>query len=146
MKKGLKNNIRFNYLYRDAGNYKKCGFVIFRNPENLSVNKITTEIRKNLIDGSYFYPKSIRVPLLSFKKYNKELDHLWNEFESVEISNMSHNDNRTIVQFIKDLSKIKTEAVSVSLKNFDSRIVLEIIKNFKNLSRMSKVKLSSWER
>ena len=32
---GLKemNNVKFNYLYRDAGNYKKWAYVIFSNPD-----------------------------------------------------------------------------------------------------------------
>ncbi len=35
-----KNNIQFNYIYRDAGNYKVFGYVVFANPQELSLEFI----------------------------------------------------------------------------------------------------------
>ena len=48
--------IRFNYLHRDSGNYKKFGSKEFSNPEQLCVDEIEPLIRQNLIDQEYFYP------------------------------------------------------------------------------------------
>lgn len=107
MKKGFKNNIRFNYLYRDAGNYKKYGFVVFANPNNLPINEANNKISENLISHLYFDPKSIKVPALFFEKYDAELDHPWNEFESAENAETSATDDRTIGQFIQNLVTVK---------------------------------------
>jgi hypothetical protein len=87
MKKDSKNNtnIKFSYTYRDAGNNKIHGFVVFSNPENLSIDEIGKKISENLIDSLYFYPERINIPSLFFEKYSRELDSSWNEFEGVEI-------------------------------------------------------------
>ncbi|MDP1800854.1 MAG: hypothetical protein Q8L81_05850 [Bacteroidota bacterium] len=79
-------NIKFNYLYRDAGNYKTYGFIIFKNPEKLSLPFIEKEIRKRLIDSEFFEPSKFKIPHLVNKDfvYNNDLDHSWNEFESIE--------------------------------------------------------------
>lgn len=76
-------NIQFNYLYRDAGNYKTYGSVIFSNKENLSIEFIKESILKKLIDQEYFVPKKWNVPLLSLVSYDAELDHEWYEFVGV---------------------------------------------------------------
>jgi len=41
-------NIKFNYLYRDAGNYKHYGSVIFASPNDLSLLEIEIIIRAKL--------------------------------------------------------------------------------------------------
>ncbi|SFS95730.1 hypothetical protein SAMN04487890_10784 [Mucilaginibacter polytrichastri] len=48
-------NIQFNYLYRDAANYKKFGFQIFQNPDHISQEMLEGLIKTKLIDGEYFY-------------------------------------------------------------------------------------------
>jgi hypothetical protein len=107
MEKGLKNNIQFNYLYRDAGNFKKFGSVVFANPDNLSVKEIGEKISENLIDFSYFRPDSIGIPPLFFEKYIEALDHSWNEFENVESTMQPATDERTITQFIEKLIAVR---------------------------------------
>lgn len=115
MKKDLKNNIKFNYLYRDAGNYKKYGFVVFKNPKKLSIDEASKKICENLITQLYFEPKSVTIPALFFEKYDPELDHSWNEFESTEATKMSATDNRTITQFIQGLIATKIAEVKYTL-------------------------------
>jgi hypothetical protein len=77
-------NIKFSYLYRDAANYKVYGSVVFSNPEKLSVREIETRVRAKLIDGEFFDPVEWKVPRLQILPLDEELDHSWNEFESVE--------------------------------------------------------------
>lgn len=91
-------NIKFNYRYRDAGNYKTYGFVIFCNPDNLELHNIEDAIRKNLIDEEFFDPKTLKVPPLRHSgfKYDAESDHSWNEFDSVEETLDHVTDNRSI--------------------------------------------------
>ncbi len=64
MRKGLSPNIRLSYLFRDAGNYKTFGFVILRNPSARSVEELDKHLRRFLIDGAYFYPEQVQLPVL----------------------------------------------------------------------------------
>lgn len=75
--------IRFNYLYRDSGNYKKFGSKNFGNPEQLPIEDIERNIFENLIDNEYFYPD--KVGIKKFKIHRCLDDFSWYEFESIEI-------------------------------------------------------------
>ena len=81
--------IRFNYLHRDSGNYKKFGSILFSNPEQLSIEEIEQNIRQNLIDLEYFYPDQVNIKKFKFHRFWD--DNSWYEFESVEIiDNIDH--------------------------------------------------------
>jgi hypothetical protein len=80
----ISNDIKFNYLYRDAGNYKIFGSVIFTNIGSKSIGSIELAIREKLIDNEYFIPEKWNIPRLSFGDYSPELDHDYHEFESLE--------------------------------------------------------------
>ncbi len=78
---GLSTNLKFNYLYRDAGNYKQFGFVIFSNPHDLTPEQATEKLLPNLIDEEFFDPLIVNIPLLEKYDFDPELDHGWYEFE-----------------------------------------------------------------
>jgi hypothetical protein len=99
-------SIQFSYLYRDAGNYKLFGQVVFRNPENLSLEETRGKIRAQLIDGEFFDATIWGLPLLQFEDYLPEVDHSWYEFEDVELTSIENSDNRTIAEFIKEIQVI----------------------------------------
>ena len=84
--------------------------MIFQNPQKLSVNFIEEELRKFLIDSEFFDPSEINVPRLLHKdySYDPELDHAWNEFDSVEQTNETASDERSIGDFLEIISQIKT--------------------------------------
>lgn len=77
-------NIRFSYLYRDAGNNKLFGDVILANPAGLSCADIECRIRTHLISSEFFEPEQWGIPPLRFDRWDIDLDHTWHEFESVE--------------------------------------------------------------
>lgn len=79
-------NIKFSYLYRDAGNYKNYGHVIFANPNNFSLEQVMELIKPKLIDGQWFYTKEWGLPDLYFDRWDQELDHGFHEFEGVEFT------------------------------------------------------------
>ena len=72
-----------NYLYRDAGNYKQHGCVVFENPNNWRLNEVDQRIRAALIEGEFFVARHWGLPDLRGDEWNDELDHDWHEFESV---------------------------------------------------------------
>ena len=79
----MPTNIKFNYLYRDASNYKQFGNIILSNPNNISIDLVTDIVRKNLIDGEFFEAGKWGVPSLFFDTKNED-DHEWHEFENFE--------------------------------------------------------------
>jgi hypothetical protein len=55
-------NLRFHYLYRDSGNYKKFGHKDYSNPGNLTIEEAEKLLRKYLIDKEFFYPEKVGIP------------------------------------------------------------------------------------
>ena len=94
-------NIKFNYLYRDAGNYKNDGSVIFANPDNIDLSELETLIRTKLDCGLWFYHHQWQLPDLHFGTWDNELDHTWHEFESVEQTGEAPNPEASLSDFIK---------------------------------------------
>ncbi|HLP12185.1 MAG TPA: hypothetical protein VK177_09665 [Flavobacteriales bacterium] len=81
----MKKNIQFNYLYRDAGNYKNHGSVVFSNPASLSLEEIDKAIRARLIEGVWFLHEDFGVPPLFFNDHDVNGDdHGWHEYVGVE--------------------------------------------------------------
>lgn len=103
--KDSKLNIKFNYLYRDASNYKQYGSVIFSNLNNLSILEIDDIIRNRLIEKLYFNHTEFGIPSLFFENKNDD-DHDWHEYENIEITNEISTDKRTIEEFLKQLESI----------------------------------------
>lgn len=100
--------IRFNYLHRDSGNWKKFGSKQFSNPERLSINEIDRKIHENLIDQSYFYPDQVGIKKLKFHRHLD--DSSWYEFESIEILDNvdpSTKEFESISRFLTLLGKMK---------------------------------------
>lgn len=104
-------NIRFNYLYRDASNFKKWASVIFANPDSLSIDDITGSLRSNFLPDQLFVAHQIRVPqAFLFMEYPLTIDdHCFHEFHSVEPTSEATNDmfDRSILAFAVE---VHTEA------------------------------------
>ncbi len=64
MKKCLLHHIYPSYLFLDTGNYKAFGFVVLSNPGGKSPQEIDADLRRILIDGAYFYPEQVQLPVL----------------------------------------------------------------------------------
>lgn len=100
--------IRFNYFYRDSGNYKKFGSKSFGNPEQLPIEEIEQKIRENLIDQEFFYPDQVGIKKFRFHRNLDE--HSWYEFESIEILyiiNPPRNEFESISNLIMNLFEMK---------------------------------------
>ncbi len=98
-------NIRFEYLYRDAGNFKNWGEIVFSNPHNLNADFVSTMAEKILIDGAYFVASKAGVLDLHVETYDEDLDHGWHEFYSFQSTDEAPNDpqERNVEEFIKSL-------------------------------------------
>tara|TARA_R110002050_G_scaffold273181_1_gene417231 strand:+ start:631 stop:951 length:321 start_codon:yes stop_codon:yes gene_type:complete len=79
----MAKNIRFHYLHRDSGNYKKFGHKDFSNPDNFSIDEIKQKLESHLIDGMFFYPEKVGIEKFRFHRYCD--DYSWYEMEMIEI-------------------------------------------------------------
>lgn len=96
----MAKNIRFHYLYRDSGNYKKFGHKDFSNPDQLPVEQVRLELEQRLIDRSFFYPEAVGIKKFRFHRYCD--DYSWYEMENVEEVNCGKCE-MTIREFINRL-------------------------------------------
>ncbi|MDD5174980.1 MAG: hypothetical protein PHQ05_00975 [Sterolibacterium sp.] len=98
-------NIRFEYLYRDAGNFKNWGEIVFSNPRDITADLVASMAEKVLIDQTYFVAAKAGLPNLHFAEYNELLDHGWHEASTFEPTNEAPNDqqHRSIEQFMESL-------------------------------------------
>lgn len=85
-------NTQINYLYRDADNYKVWNSCI-------AEGEITAEdermIRSKLVDGVYFIPQVVHLPVSKFV-HETEADHPWFEWIGTEPTELAATVNLTI--------------------------------------------------
>ena len=106
-------NIKFSYRYRDSGNYKKFGTVIFDNAgsplgepartertEDIDLIELTSLIRSKLIDGEYFYADEWCLPELFTEYIDFRIDPTWHEFETLELADEPADTPLTLTHFI----------------------------------------------
>lgn len=98
-------NIRFEYLYRDGGNFKNWGEVVFLNPRHVSADIVMSMAKNALIDQAYFVANKAGVPDLHFREYDEQLDHGWHETHAFQSTDDAPNDpqSRNIEEFIESL-------------------------------------------
>lgn len=98
--KGLQMNIQFDYLYRDCGNFKNFGNVVFANKRNLSAKEIHEKLFGTAKREPFFRASDLGLPDLYFKDfpYDPELDHELHEYYGVSETKEPTNDaaNRDI--------------------------------------------------
>jgi len=79
------NNVEFVYLYRDGGNYKKWGKVVFANPDRLDCQSVERQLRQAFLQDGLFIANQIGVPdvfLYDGGKFSSD-DHCYQEFDTV---------------------------------------------------------------
>jgi hypothetical protein len=58
----MQRNVKFSYLYRDGGNYKKWADVVFSNPEGLSIDLVNKALKHAFMQDGLFIAHQIRIP------------------------------------------------------------------------------------
>jgi hypothetical protein len=94
-------NIKFSYCYRDSGNYKNYGAVIFANTEGIDLSVVNNLIQAKLIDGTWFYASRWNIPNLFFASIDIEADPTWHQFEFVEYT--EENSTRQLSDLFRSL-------------------------------------------
>jgi hypothetical protein len=76
------SNVSFQYLYRDASNYKLHGEAVFTNNTGLSLDEVEKRIRSFLKDGEFFIARQVHIEERFFDALYED-DHPWHEFARV---------------------------------------------------------------
>ena len=99
-------NIRLEYLYRDAGNNKKRGDVVFQNESNMDLDALRTKLDQALISGEFFVAESSYLPKIGFDSIS-DLDHDWYEFDGLSTTSDAVSDPlaRDVLQFVSSTRK-----------------------------------------
>lgn len=99
--------VKFSYLYRDAGNYKSWGELIFSNPDGLILEEVDRQLRLAFDQEILFIAHQINAPeLFLYAKNNlNDDDHCFHEYDSVELAEMADSrlDSRSIKQFLQQV-------------------------------------------
>jgi hypothetical protein len=105
-------NVKFSYLYRDAGNYKKWGHVVFSNPDKLTKQYITKALERCFLQKSLFVAAQICLPdcFLFLNGNANSDDHCFHEFDAVEITTKCPDDShsRSILELLADVEREST--------------------------------------
>lgn len=110
-------NTKFNYLYRDASNYKNWGEVIFKGEYT---PEMAVELTEYLDEGRYFIAHQVDIPEMFFDygKDSIEDDHCWHEYGDMVLTEQEPTDPRTIQQFIQ---QVKEES-ELGWEEFDNHL------------------------
>jgi hypothetical protein len=102
------NNVKFNYLYRDASNYKKFASVVFSNPSRMSPLAVSKSLEDAFWVDGLFIANQIRVPeVFLFTKCDISIDdHCFHQFHSIELTSQSPTDihGRSIGVFVAEVA------------------------------------------
>lgn len=107
------NNIKFIYLYRDGGNFKSWGEVIFSHIDALTITEIETRLLRAFLPGKHFIASQISITekfLYSSGDFTKH-DHCYHEFDCVELCGEEPTDSleRTITDFLQDVEIVSKQ-------------------------------------
>lgn len=97
-------NIKLSYLYRDSGNYKNFGAVVFANTSQIELSIVEKRIKNALIDDCWFYAHHWQLPNLRFNNIT-ESDATWHEFESVDYTDEPANSALSLEEFMSLIEK-----------------------------------------
>ena len=78
-------NIEFQYMYRDFGNFKNYGAVVFRNQSKLPVAAVNSQLIGALGQDRNFVAADLGVPGLFFKEFAHDPDLDWEMHEFCEV-------------------------------------------------------------
>jgi len=98
-------NIKFNYLYRDSGNYKKFDSVIFANPDDVELSNLEALIKSKLIDETWFYTGQWNLPEIFTDIVDFRVDPTWHEFENLEYSDVPNDHDIGLEEFMELVKK-----------------------------------------
>ena len=102
-------NVKFTYLYRDGGNWKNWGEVIFSNNGAHAVSDIEGKVRHWIVEQEVFVAHQVRLCELFPAAQDLSIhDHCYHEFYSVETTLEPADDfwNRDISELLVEFQEV----------------------------------------
>ena len=101
-------NVKFNYLYRCSGNYKKFTSVIFSNPDEFDLTELEALVKSKLIWETWFYAEEWKLPEIFTDIVDFRVDPTWHEFEDIEYTKEASNTSTSLTEFIELIERTKS--------------------------------------
>jgi hypothetical protein len=100
-------NTAFEYCYRDAGNWKQYGTVVF---DGAAADDLTARLKRALHDDLWFIADQLHLPELFFETANTD-DHCWHEFVAITPTGDAVTDvhARPFTAFVEDVERAAAE-------------------------------------
>lgn len=103
-------NIEFRYMYRDCGNWKNDGSVIFGNKYGMPREDIERDVKGVIGTDQLVDAEILKLPTLYFREfpYDPELDHPMHEFIGLSETSDSIDDleGRDIIELLASMRGI----------------------------------------
>jgi hypothetical protein len=107
------NNVRFNYLYRDASNYVHRGAVAFADANNFSLPDVEVRLRLALMSDGTLAAHKLRLPelFLFMEGEPSPDDHCLHEFFGLEATADQPDDRfkRRFPEFLDEVERASQE-------------------------------------
>ena len=107
------NNVRYNYLYRDASNYLQRGAVLFADANKFSLAEMENRLRLALMSDGTFAAHQVRLPelFLYVEGAPSPDDHCLHEFFGLESTADQPDDqfNRSFLDFLDEVEGASRE-------------------------------------
>ena len=104
-------NVQFSYLYRDSGNYKNFGVLIFENTSDITIDDLKNLIKSKLICDTWFYTYQWQLPDLRFPECDYEVNPSWHEFENVEYTDKAINTSKKLAELLYRLHQMDSKRI-----------------------------------
>lgn len=101
-------NICFEYLYRDASNYKNWGEVIFPAEHDLDLVELESKLREALLDKTFFDAEKAGLPTLYFDNWHESQDVTWHEFSELSTTTQPATTGGSVDALIARLNRNNT--------------------------------------
>jgi len=99
--------MKFSYLYRDSGNYKKFCSVIFTNTKETDLSIVETLIKSKLIWDLWFYADEWKLPEIFTDICDFRIDPTWHEFENVEYTSDEPSTTMSLDELMEAIKEVK---------------------------------------
>jgi hypothetical protein len=129
-------NVDFGYLYRDGGNNKSWGSVVFSNPDRMDLQEAANRLTKKFDQNEYFIASQIGIPERFLWDRNAnydpddestfpkdlgpgkyviwdDMDHCWHEFDGLQPTESEPTDPRTLRQFVEEVERVENWKVFI---------------------------------
>lgn len=107
-------NIELEYRYRDFGNFKNYGSVVFGNQSNLAIEEVDLAILELVGDDQTFVASRLGIPEMFFTDfpYDPDLDWEMHEYSRVSETDLPINDaqHRDICDLLSQMRAIGKRA------------------------------------